>query len=187
MIKEQKGHWISQELPITHEKKTKKPKNKVRPRVMFLLLQPGRMCMKLSKNGQKGACKDGWSRHSDGRIKLESGGTRRQGQKAEKLNSWKREVFWGMPPTYYGCSAFLVNSVFAKTGSAETYTIQPYTLRAPKWQQMSTCAFWSPVTFWFPENELRDGRFQCSGRLIWTATAMQPHWPLLLAFTWGEK
>lgn len=76
------------EYPKNYQSHMKKnPKNKVRSRVMFLLLQPGRMCMKLSKNGQKGACKDGWSRHSDGRIKLESGGTRRQGQKAEKLNS----------------------------------------------------------------------------------------------------
>lgn len=51
---------------------------------MFLLLQPGRICMNLSQNGQN---RDGWSRHSDGRIKLENGGTRRQGQKAEQLNS----------------------------------------------------------------------------------------------------
>ena len=48
-------------------------------------------------------------------------------------------------------------------------------------------AFRSHVIFWFRENELRDGRFQCSGRLIWTAAAIQPHWPLLLEFTWGEK
>lgn len=48
---------------------------------MFLLLQPGRISRKLPKNRQK---RDGWSKHSDGRIKTENAGTRRQGQKAEQ-------------------------------------------------------------------------------------------------------
>lgn len=41
--------------------------------------------MKLCKNGQKGKCKGGWSRHPDGRRKVETGGTRRQGKEAEQL------------------------------------------------------------------------------------------------------
>lgn len=61
-------------------------------------------------------CKDGWSRHSELKIKLENGRTRRQGQKAEKLNCWKREVFWGMPPTYYAARHSLKTLSLLKQG-----------------------------------------------------------------------
>lgn len=79
---------------------------------MFLLLQPGRICMKLSKNGQK----------RDGRIKLENGGTRRKRQKAEKLN---KVSILRNATDLLGCSVLLVNSIFARTRLAETHTIPP--------------------------------------------------------------
>lgn len=147
---------------------------------MFLLLQPGRTCMKLSKNGQKGECKSGWFRHPDGRRKPESGGTRRQGKKAEKPDSWERSILRNATDLLC-CSALLRNSLLKQGWNKH----MPFNLRRyrhtsdTRWTLLNASvynstrgAFRSHVISWFPENGLRNGRFQCSGRLVWTAAAI---------------
>lgn len=115
----------------------------------------------------------------------------------KKLNSWKRTVFSEMPLTYHVAQHSSEALSLLKQGWHKHMPLNPRSYRHisdTRWTVSNTGvsnstrgAIGSHVIFWFPENEPRDGRFQCSERLIWTAAAIRPHWPLLLEFQWGEK